>query len=155
MNTSNKQNELNASYAADGYARVTQGLAVLITTFGVGELSAINGVAGAMAERVPILHIVGMPSTKLQGNKALLHHTLGDGQFNAFSRMSAHVTAQELVLDQLTAKDAAERIDQLLKTALTSSKPVYLGLPTDRAVLSPPVTSFYTDKQRPSRGQDD
>ena len=40
-------NELNAAYAADGYARVkNQGLGVVLTTFGVGELSATNGIAG-------------------------------------------------------------------------------------------------------------
>lgn len=44
-------NELNAAYAADGYARI-KGIAALITTFGVGELSAINGIAGSYAENV-------------------------------------------------------------------------------------------------------
>lgn len=77
-----------------------------------------------------------MPSTKLQDNKALLHHTLGDGSFNAFSRMSAHVTAEELVLDQTNVKEAGIRIDNLLKKALTSSRPVYLGLPTDRTCIA-------------------
>ena len=42
-----RSNELNASYAADGYARVKEGsIGVLLTTFGVGELSAVNGIAG-------------------------------------------------------------------------------------------------------------
>jgi indolepyruvate decarboxylase len=54
-------NELNASYAADGYAR-TRGAAMLATTYGVGELSAMNGVMGAKAERSLIFHVVGMPS---------------------------------------------------------------------------------------------
>lgn len=44
-------NELNGAYAADGYARI-KGLSVLVTTYGVGELSAINGIAGAFAEKV-------------------------------------------------------------------------------------------------------
>jgi pyruvate decarboxylase len=40
-------NELNAAYAADGYARVKSGsIGVVTTTFGVGELSAMNGIAG-------------------------------------------------------------------------------------------------------------
>jgi indolepyruvate decarboxylase len=43
-------NELNAAYAADGFARL-RGLSALVTTYGVGELSAIAGVAGAYAER--------------------------------------------------------------------------------------------------------
>jgi len=54
-------NELNASYAADGYARAANRPAVLVTTFGVGELSALNGVAGSYTEMLPVLHIVGMP----------------------------------------------------------------------------------------------
>ena len=39
-------NELNAAYAADGYARI-RGAGMLATTYGVGELSALNGVMGA------------------------------------------------------------------------------------------------------------
>lgn len=73
-------NELNAGYAADGYARISKAkIGCLITTFGVGELSAMNAQAGAYSERVPFVHIVGIPSTKLSKAGALLHHTLGDG----------------------------------------------------------------------------
>jgi pyruvate decarboxylase len=65
-------NELNASYAADGYSRVKHNLGVIVTTFGVGELSALNGIAGCMAERLPILHLVGTPSTRLQVHPAII-----------------------------------------------------------------------------------
>jgi indolepyruvate decarboxylase len=58
-------NELNASYAADGYARV-RGAAMLSTTYAVGELSALNGVMGAKAERSLVYHVVGMPSYQNQ-----------------------------------------------------------------------------------------
>src|SRR6201986_1636937 len=71
-------NELNASYAADGYARI-RGAAMLATTYGVGELSAINGVMGAKAERSLVFHIVGMPSYQNQGLHKFAQHTLGDG----------------------------------------------------------------------------
>ena len=54
-------NELNAGYAADGYSRI-RGIGALVTTFGVGELSAINAIAGAYAERAPVVHIVGTPN---------------------------------------------------------------------------------------------
>lgn len=50
-------NELNAGYAADGYARL-RGMAALCTTFGVGELSAINAVAGSYAEHVPVVTMI-------------------------------------------------------------------------------------------------
>src|SRR5215467_15942838 len=79
-------NELNAAYAADGYARI-RGLAALTTTYGVGELSALCGTAGSYAEHLPVIHLVGMPSSGVQAAHRLVHHTLGDGEFDLFSRM--------------------------------------------------------------------
>lgn len=55
-------NELNAAYAADGYARIKGTPGALVTTYAVGELSAMNGVAGAYAEHAGMIHIVGMPA---------------------------------------------------------------------------------------------
>src|SRR5277367_3278118 len=55
-------NELDAAYAADGYARV-RGCSLLSTTYAVGELSALNGVMGAKAERSCVFHLVGMPES--------------------------------------------------------------------------------------------
>jgi len=78
-------NELNASYAADGYARI-RGAAMLATTYGVGELSAINGVMGANAERSLVFHVVGMPSYQHQRLHKIAHHTLGDGVFACLRR---------------------------------------------------------------------
>jgi indolepyruvate decarboxylase len=75
-------NELNAAYAADGYAR-TNGIAALNTTYGVGELSAIGAIAGAYSERVPVFHLVGMPNLPTQAAHTLVHHTLGNGEFDA------------------------------------------------------------------------
>ncbi|EJD41544.1 pyruvate decarboxylase [Auricularia subglabra TFB-10046 SS5] len=122
-------NELNAAYAADGYARVSSGLGVVVTTFGVGELSALNGIAGAFSERVPVLHLVGVPSTKLQAHHALLHHTLGDGRFNVYIECGAHVTiAQETLTGPHTA---GEQIDRVIISALMTCRPTYLTLPTD------------------------
>lgn len=70
-------NELVGAYAADGYAR-EKGAGALVTTFGPGELSALCGVAGAFCEFVPILHIVGYPTSQAQTSGKILHHTLGD-----------------------------------------------------------------------------
>ncbi|KAI5304246.1 hypothetical protein KEM55_000163, partial [Ascosphaera atra] len=71
-------NELNAAYAADGYARVRGLPGVVVTTYGVGELSAINGISGAYAEMLPIIHIVGMTPRAAQHAKLMIHHTLGE-----------------------------------------------------------------------------
>ncbi|KAI0081530.1 pyruvate decarboxylase [Panus rudis PR-1116 ss-1] len=123
-------NELNASYAADGYARVKEGsIGVLTTTFGVGELSATNGIAGAFSEHVPILHIVGVPSTAQQKSKPMLHHTLGDGRYDAYYK-----AAQQFTISQASLTDkasAAAEIDRVLTDCVVYARPVYLMLPTD------------------------
>src|SRR3954464_11296766 len=56
-------NELNAGYAADGYARL-RGIGALCVTYSAGALSAVNAIAGAYTERVPIVLINGAPSIK-------------------------------------------------------------------------------------------
>ena len=73
-------NELIASYAADGYARIT-GAAAFVTTFGPGELSAYCGMAGHYCEFVPVCHIVGYPGVPAQNAHMIMHHSLGTGEF--------------------------------------------------------------------------
>ncbi|WP_395300583.1 indolepyruvate decarboxylase [Enterobacter sp. ECC-175] len=133
-------NELNASYAADGYARC-KGFAALLTTFGVGELSAMNGIAGSYAEHVPVLHIVGAPGMAAQQRGELLHHTLGDGEFRHFYHMSEPITAAQAVL---TEQNACFEIDRVLTTMLRERRPGYLMLPADVAKkpATPPVASL-------------
>ncbi|MGL5646261.1 MAG: alpha-keto acid decarboxylase family protein [Clostridium sp.] len=121
-------NELNASYAADGYARVN-GMSALVTTFGVGELSAINGVAGAYAEDVPIVKITGIPSMTIMKNSSrYVHHSLGDGQYYKFYNMYREVTASQTILNEM---NAAREIDRVLTECYITKKPVYIGLPFD------------------------
>jgi len=120
-------NELNAGYAADGYARV-KGAGAVVTTFGVGELSAINAVAGAYAERVPLFKIVGSPATSLQKGQALIHHTLGNGDFGVFENMYAAITATHT---RLTAQNAAVEIERAIGIAMTEKRPVYINIPAD------------------------
>ncbi|KAI5859897.1 thiamine diphosphate-binding protein [Durotheca rogersii] len=121
-------NELNAAYAADGYARV-KGIGAIVTTFGVGELSAVNGIAGAYSEHVPIVHIVGCPSTVSQRDGLLLHHTLGNGDFNVFADMSAKISCAVTRLND--PADIAAQIDFALRECYFRSRPVYIMLPTD------------------------
>lgn len=94
-------NELNGAYAADGFARTSHGPSLLVTTFGVGQLSAFNGIAGAQAEKVPVIHVVGTPATMKQHKGLLLHHSLGDRRFNVFAEMSKHITGAQLDLYDL------------------------------------------------------
>ncbi|EAN2128384.1 alpha-keto acid decarboxylase family protein [Salmonella enterica] len=122
-------NELNAAYAADGYARMS-GAGALLTTFGVGELSAINGIAGSYAEYVPVLHIVGAPCSAAQQRGELMHHTLGDGDFRHFYRTSQAISAASAILDE---QNACFEIDRVLGEMLAARRPGYIMLPADVA----------------------
>jgi pyruvate decarboxylase len=121
-------NELNAGYAADGYARI-RGLSAVFTTYGVGELSAINAIAGSYAEHVPVAHIVGTPARHLQASRAMCHHTLGDGRHRVFAEMSEKVTVAQANL--VDAEQAPEMIDHTIQQCLVHSRPVYVEIPAD------------------------
>ena len=124
-------NELNAGYAADGYARI-RGYGALVTTYGVGELSAINAIAGAFAENIPIIHIVGLPKTDDIKNKKLLHHNFQDTNYSAFIDTYRSVTAAATILNRDNAK---LEIDRIFKILVRKKQPVYIGLPIDIANL--------------------
>ena len=122
-------NELNAGYAADGYARI-KGLSALSTTYGVGELSAMNAIAGAYAEHSPVVHLVGFPKRGAESEGRLVHHGLGErSKAGAFKEMALAVTvAQE---DLGKPEDVEGRIDETLAKCIRESRPVYLELPSD------------------------
>ncbi len=122
-------NELNAAYAADGYARI-KGAGALCTTYGVGELSAINGVAGAYAEHLPVFHLVGTPNISTQAGRALMHHTLGNGEYDLFRRMSEPVVCGHAVM---TPQNVAYETERLIAEALYHRRPVYMAFPADLA----------------------
>ncbi len=121
--------ELGAAYAADGYARV-RGRSALCTTYGVGELSALCGVAGSYTEHLPVFHLVGMPSVSTQRARRIVHHTLGNGNFDAYAEMTKPVVAASAIL---TPENAACQIERCIEAALTRNRPVYLALPQDYA----------------------
>lgn len=120
-------NELNAGYAADGYARIN-GYGALVTTFGVGELSAINATAGSFAENIPVIHIAGTPATKYIKENALLHHNFQNPDYYAFERAFSNVVETTAYLNENNAK---EEIDRILSVFIKSQKPVYVAIPVD------------------------
>ena len=121
--------EQGAGHAADSYARL-RGLGAVVTTFGVGELSAVNAVAGAYAESVPVVHIVGTPALATRNADVALHHNLPGGDFGHFARMAAEVTAAQA---DLRPDTAPAEIDRVLRTAARTSRPVYIAIPADVA----------------------
>ncbi len=129
-------NELNAGYAADGYARA-RGASALVVTFTVGGLSAINAVAGAYAEDLPLILISGGPNTNDAPQNHRLHHTLGEADFNQQARMFAEVTAGVWQIRHI--EDAPAMIDEALRTALQKRKPVYIELACNLVTLPCPA----------------
>jgi pyruvate decarboxylase len=130
LNWKGNPNELVASYAADGYARV-KGAAAFVTTFGPGELSAYCGMAGQYCEYVPVVHIVGYPTVSAVRSKAIMHHSLGNGKFDMYENMAKHIMAATTVIDH--PPTAAAEIDRVLNTMMLESRPVYIGLSVDIA----------------------
>ncbi|MDQ1251623.1 MAG: indolepyruvate decarboxylase [Euryarchaeota archaeon] len=120
-------NELNAAYAADGYARI-KGMSVLSTTFGVGELSALCGIAGSYAEHDIVFHIVGMPQTETQEKHAIVHHTLGNGEFDQFMTMATPVVCAKTVL---TPENCVNEVERVIAVAMEQHRPAYIAIPHD------------------------
>ncbi len=115
-------NELNAAYAADGYARI-RGAAILTTTYGVGELSAINGVMGSKAHRLPVFHLTGMPSERIQRLGLLTHHNLGDVDYARFQPLSGAAACVSAVL---TPDNCIDELERVIREALRRSMPAHI-----------------------------
>lgn len=131
-------NELNSAYAADGYSRMigSNKFGVLLTTQGVGELSALNGISGSFAEHVPILHIVGTTKYSVKSTGNHYHHiingisTKDPTNHYIYENIASNVSCKILSLtDDLS--NAANDIDDLFKTILRTKKPGYLYIPCD------------------------
>lgn len=120
-------NELNAGYAADGYAR-ENGVSALVLTFGVGGLSAVNAVAGAFAEDQPVIVISGGPNVSSLMENRTLHHTLAQPEDGAKFVVAVYkeITAHAVVIREVAT--AAFRIDEAIRIALTTRKPVYIEI---------------------------
>lgn len=122
-------NELNAGYAADGYARMT-GAGAAAVTYGVGGFSILNAVAGAYAERVPLILISGAPHTARRQSGALVHHLVSD--YGMQLEIFRHVTVDAAVLTDPETAPAV--IDRVIGNAITQRLPAYLEIPLDMAL---------------------
>ncbi|KAM0547259.1 hypothetical protein ACHAPJ_010521 [Fusarium lateritium] len=152
-------NELNAAYAADGYARAQRhhlksGLGALITTYGVGELSAANAVAGSYAEHLPVVHIVGTPSqkasqvsdTSFNGKPPHLriHHTLDASRLGVYREIAEKFSVAQLDLAKTKPEEVPAQVDRVLSQALYHSRPVYIELPADAVEI--PISPDMLDR---------
>lgn len=149
-------NELNAGYAADAYSRVIKGLSVLITTYGVGELSAINAIAGSFAEFCPVLHIVGTTSTAQRAEAAEasishevrnIHHLVPnknplkapDHRIYQHMIRDISVALEELTKEGFDDLSNFAKVDKVLSAICQESRPGYIFLPFDLPDIQVPV----------------
>jgi len=142
-------NELNAGYAADGYARMN-GAGAAVVTYCVGGFSILNAVAGAYAERVPLIVISGAPPARRREAGALVHHLVSDYylQLDIFKK----VTIDAAILTN--PETAPDEIDRVIRNGILHKLPVYLELPADMAHATcrqpPPLVhtvTLHTDEE--------
>lgn len=130
-------NEVSATYAADGYGRATnQTVGCVAFTYGVGALNAAQAVAGAFVERVPLVVISGSPSLaqfRSQRDQGVLYHHMLDGS-HTDERVFEQLTAIAVRIDNPAT--APQLIDAALRTCLTESRPVYIEIANDTSPLA-------------------
>ncbi|KTD74647.1 thiamine pyrophosphate-binding protein [Legionella waltersii] len=139
-------NELNAGYAADGYARI-KGISALFVTYSVGGLSAINAIAGAYSENLPVLVISGGPNTNSIQDAEILHHTLANEDHLYVRDMFARVTAHSVCIRK--PELAGIQIDEAIAIAISKKKPVYIEIACNIAnypIAEPTLRAFNAHK---------
>jgi len=164
-------NELNCGYSAEGYARAC-GAAAAVVTFSVGGLSAINAIAGAYAENLPVILVSGAPNTNDRATDHLLHHTMATHDFSYQLEIARRITCAAVSITSAT--EAPQQIDHAIRTALREKKPAYIEIacniaaapcaapgpisaviaeePSDAATLQAAITAaaeFLRGKQKP------
>jgi indolepyruvate decarboxylase len=140
--------EPGVGFAADAAARARGGLGVAAVTYGAGAFNLVNAVAGAYAERVPLVVLSGAPAAHEAASGLLLHHQVKtlDSQWRLFEE----VTADRARLDDVVR--APELMARVLDTALARSLPVYLEIPRDMpgrdCAEVPPPRALHVDAER-------
>ena len=127
-----------AGFAADSYARI-RGMGAVCVTYCVGGLSVCNSIAGAFAEKSPVVVLSGSPGLRERGQGTLLHHTVRDirTQYDVFEKFT--IAGTELA-DPLTA---FSEIDRVLDACDRYKRPVYIEIPRDMVNVIPPVAHSF------------
>jgi len=127
-----------AGFAADAYARIN-GLGAVCVTYCVGGLSVCNSIAGAYAEKSPVVVISGSPGMSERVNNPLLHHKVKDfrTQIEVFEKLC--VACAELI----DPSSAFREIDRVLDAVVRYKRPGYIELPRDQVEIVPPIVHTY------------
>src|SRR5947209_20421220 len=127
-----------AGFAADAYARVN-GMGAVCVTYCVGGLSLCNSIAGAYAEKSPVVVISGAPGLAERVNNPLLHHKVRDfrTQLEVFEKLCVATT--ELIDPSIAFRE----IDRVLDTVVRYKRPGYIELPRDQVEIVPQIVHTY------------
>jgi indolepyruvate decarboxylase len=116
-------------FAADAAARIGGGLGVAAVTYGAGALNLVNAVAGAYAERSPVIVISGAPSRAERLGGLLVHHQVRTTESQL--RVFQEITCDQAVIDDTAG--ASKSIARVLRTCIDRSLPGYIEIPRDLA----------------------
>src|SRR5262245_31751943 len=129
--------EPSAGFAADAYSRVN-GIGLVCVTYCVGGLNVLNAIAGAYAEKSPVVVVSGAPGRKDREKDPLLHHKVKT--FETQRRVYDEVTVASTVL--LDEQRAASEIIRCVEACLTQKRPVYIEVPHDMVDCEIPLLPF-------------
>ena len=119
--------EPGVGFAADGYARATGRMGVVVVTYGAGGHNVVNAVAGSFAEEVPLLVISGGPGEQETRLGTLIHHQAKE--IESQHRIFQEVSCASCVIR--SASGAAEQIHELVSTIRSRRRPGYLEIHRD------------------------
>jgi indolepyruvate decarboxylase len=137
--------EPGAGFAADAYARLT-GLGLVAVTYCVGGLNVLNAIAGAYAEKSPVVVLSGAPGKKDREKDMLLHHKVKT--FDTQRKVYEEVTVATAVL--LDEERAAAEIVRCVSACLRHKRPVYIEIPHDMVDREIPIHLPPEETPRPS-----
>lgn len=133
-----------AGFAADAYARIN-GMGAVCVTYCVGGLSVCNSIAGAYAEKSPVVVITGSPGLEERVNNPLLHHKVRDfrTQIEVFEKLCVAVA-------ELNDPVVAYReIDRVLATVARYKRPGYIDIPRDMVEIVPHISHAWHQPEEP------
>ncbi len=139
--------EDGAGFAADAYARIN-GIGACCVTYCVGGLNLVNSIAGAYAEKAPVVVISGSPALHKRVNDPMLHHKVRS--FSTQKEIFDQITAASVVLDD--EQIAFQKIDDALAVCWKSKRPVYIELPSDMVSVKPQYPYINKSTEEKSNG---
>lgn len=146
--------DLEAGYAADGYARV-HGLGAVSVAYGVGTLSLVNAVAGAYVERSPVVLLNGGPTSAqisdVKKFNVLYSHSIGRDQTDL--KVFKEVTELATRIDNIAQVPVL--VDEAIKTAITTKRPVYIEIAQDLWTMTCPSPAGVLNPAQPIPGKED